>query len=125
MAGRIIKNWSTRARRRPWRHGLGRRYGRHGLGTYRLRRGLTVILAAELVCGVVVCARRMDIRLIRREEEYRAEWISPLEAFDGTEAGIKDGVEQEDFGGTVYGLRVCPETLEIQFYSRRQSVETH
>lgn len=101
-------------KKRAWRHHLDRNYDRKEWG---MRRGLAVILAAEAGSIMVTSAKSMDIRLIRREEQYQAEWILPWES-------IGPGGDAED-PGTVYGVRIRPETLEIQFYSRRHSIKNH
>lgn len=111
-----LKHWSRcRGRKkRPWRHQIGGRYGRR---EKKLRRILMVVLAAEAGWLVGVSGKRMEIRLIRQDEQWQTEWISPGEAFGSSQDG--------DSPTTVYGIRICPETLEIQFYSRSRSIRDH
>lgn len=101
-------------RRRAWRHRIGQRYGK---GSRGLRRMLAVILAAEAGYIMIVSVNRMDIHLIRQDEQYQAEWISPWES--------ADCIRDTENSGNIYGIRICPETLEIQFYSRRHSIKNH
>lgn len=100
-------------KRRPWRRRIVKKYGRRRQG---LRRVLILALAAETGCLMSSGMKRMELRLIRQESQYRAEWISPWEAAAGGE---------ETFPDRVYGIRLCPETMEIQFYSRRRSIRSY
>lgn len=111
----VLRDWFVRKRaRRAWRHRIGQRYGRRSRG---LRRILALVLATEAGCFMVTGVKRMDIHLIRQDEQYQAEWISPWES--------ADYVRDTENPGNIYGIRICPETLEIQFYSRRHSIKNH
>ncbi len=82
---------------------------------------LSMTAAAEAAYLTVVTAGRMDVKLIRREEQYQVEWIQPWDAGRrNAVAGLPGAAWDED--GEIYGIRLCPDTLEIQFYSRSHSI---
>lgn len=107
--------WSL-GKRRAWRHRIGRRYGRKKHDRM-LSRMLAAALIAEAGYMMVIGVNRMDIRLIRRDERYQAEWIPFWES--------ADCIRDAENPGKIYGIRICPETLEIQFYSRHRSIKNH
>lgn len=77
-----------------------------------LRQGLCVLLGAELLAGVrqAVPAHGGSVRLVRLEKEYCLEWQNP---------SGKDG-SGEEIPDMVYGIRLDPEHLEVQFYQQKQ-----
>ncbi len=112
------------AGRRAWRHRLARedsRGRRCRKSRRRLQGMLSMTAAAEAAYLTVVTAGRMDVKLIRREEQYQVEWIQPWDAGRrNAVAGLPGAAWDED--GEIYGIRLCPDTLEIQFYSRSHSI---
>ncbi len=66
------------------------------------------VLAGMLALEFAVLAGRTgDFSVIRQQEEYRAEWFLPPGG---------NGQEEAD----IYGIRIHPETWELQFYHRRE-----
>lgn len=103
-----------KARRKNWRQGsiraAARRYGAPG-GRHRLKHGLLAVLALELVVGAGQYCRGqgMHLRVVRQEESCLVEWVLPDEAVSRRE-------EER------YGVRVSPDTWELQFYHTRENL---
>lgn len=78
-------------------------------GGIPLRRALEILLALELLVGAgqIWESGGIDFRFLRQEEECAVEWAVPGESPEGE-------------NGEIYGVRLKPDTLEIQFYHRRQ-----
>lgn len=70
-----------------------------------LRRGLLLALAAELGFGgwQLLAVSGYEVKLVRLEEEYQIEWT------------VK---KMEDSENPVYGIRLNPDRLELEFYHR-------
>ncbi len=92
----------------------------------RLRTALTVILCLELAVG----ARQLwasfgsNIRLLHREESRCVEWVKtgPGEE-EQYGAASREEVLQQEKVQDVYGIRLNPDSLEIQFYHQKQEVQ--
>lgn len=87
----------------------------------RLRAGIVVLMGAEALVGAwqVMPDVADRLRLVRMEEEYRLEWQQPgmiRQSGDGPAGQPDTGLET----GTVYGIRLDPERLEVQFYQQKQ-----
>jgi hypothetical protein len=100
-------------RRHAWRHHLDRVTWRRR--RRRLRLILVVLLMAEGICLRLQGAfsrGSVAIHLIRMEEECQTELIAVL---GQEETAIPD----------IYGVRFCPDTLELQFYHRKESINVN
>ena len=73
----------------------------------RLRTVLTAALGIEILVGSWMNIQKHPdtIRLIHVEEEYRLEWVQD-------ECVLHD----------IYGIRLNPEALEIEFYRQQQEI---
>lgn len=90
-----------------WRKRIGRRSGiRPGLKFWRIAI-LGVILAA--LPGRLSPEDRMRFRVANSRKEYRAEWILPPQNF-------------ENRSQDVYGIRICPENWEAEFYHSEEII---
>jgi hypothetical protein len=100
-------------RRHVWRHHLDRIMWRRRRRRFRLI--LTLFLAAEGICLHLQGAftrETLAIRLIRTEEICQTELIAA-------------GGQEETAIPDIYGVRFCPDTLEIQFYHRKESINVN
>jgi hypothetical protein len=100
-------------RRHAWRHHLDRVTWRRRQLRFRLI--LTLILAAEGICLRLQGAfakGTLAIRLIRTEEICQTELIAA-------------GGQEETAIPDIYGVRFCPDTLELQFYHRKESINVN
>lgn len=104
--------WKKKDRlwRRAWLREAARRCRQPGSGG-RLRRVLLGALALELVtiAGRYGTQTGIHMELARTEEDCHVEWVVPEEDDRQT--------PEED----CYGIRFQPETLELQFYHRKQN----
>jgi hypothetical protein len=97
-------------RRHAWRHHLDRK-------RWHRRRWLFRVLLILAVAAEVICLRlqgafadgSLAIRMIRTEEICQTELIA---------GGATDLMMEPD----IYGVRFRPDTLEIQFYHRKESI---
>jgi hypothetical protein len=81
----------------------------------RLRLILAVLLMTEGICLRLQGAfakGTLAIRLIRTEESCQTELI-------------KAGGQDETVIPDIYGVRFCPDTLELQFYHRKESINVN
>ncbi|MCI8660648.1 MAG: hypothetical protein HFG57_11700 [Lachnospiraceae bacterium] len=71
----------------------------------RLDSFLTAVFILEM--AVFFCRlplkEKLSFRVVNSQQEYKAEWVLP----SGT---------GENITGDVYGIRICPDTWELQFY---------
>lgn len=102
----IIRN-----RQHPWRYHLDQNKWKR---QYRRRcLFLCLCLAAELCCLPVRNALRkglLSVQLIRKEEQIYVEMI--------TRERIREHENGNPDDGELYGIRIHPDTWEIQFYHR-------
>lgn len=109
----FTQNYRWRAGDRRWRRKrvreAARRFSGLGRRSLRLRAVLSAVLCLELAVGArqLWTERGPDIQFLRYENSCSVEWVEP-----GSE---EDGKRQ------VYGVRLRPDSLELQFY--RQSRE--
>ncbi len=112
----------TFAGKRAWRHHLARRWKEDKKSRTDARKGygirllLSLILIAEMIHMVLAAADRMNVSLFCQEKQIMVEWVNPWQPGKG---------EKPEADGAVYGVRICPETLEIQLYRHEQSIEDH
>ena len=121
-------NYRWRRGDRRWRR-LRIREAAAKNAVYKKMRGLRTVLAAVLCLELAVGARQLwtsgwvHIRLMHREESCCVEWVKP-----GTgeqEHGAASGEEALEQAKTqdIYGIRLNPDSLEIQFYHRSQAIQ--
>lgn len=93
----------------PWR----KNKSKHGAANrnQRLRYSLTAFFVLEIISGIlwVKPENGMNFHIMRKDKGYQVEW--------GIPSWMEKGEPEE-----TYGLRILPETWEIQFYHSQESI---
>ncbi len=107
--------WSRRDRR--WRRLRMREKAERHLSRRlkRLRSVLVLVLCLELTVGIrqLWASEGAGIHFLRREESCCVEWVGP-----------HPGDGEQDSEQDIYGIRLNPDSMEIQFYHHSRKLLT-
>lgn len=72
---------------------------------------LTAVFILEMIVFFyqLPLKEKLKFRVVNRQQEYHVEWIIPSSSEDAV-------------SGDIYGVRICPDTWEIQIYHSQETV---